>query len=176
MPALFWGSAALCTELALPEYGVLTSIARSDGDTLHMDTNTGPESIRLSDIDAPETSHGKGRPGQPYSQAARKLLLQLAGSQRLELKCFERDRNGRAVCFVFAGRVNLSMEMLAAGLAWPAERKRYIRSSATYSLAAEARAGRKGLWSEPGAIPPWDWRRECWAAKRCELSGQVDVD
>jgi endonuclease YncB( thermonuclease family) len=39
----------------------------TDGDTINVISNGHKEIIRLVGIDAPETSHKKGEPGQPFS-------------------------------------------------------------------------------------------------------------
>ena len=53
-----------------------------DGDTLTiLEADYSRASVRLSDIDAPETSHGRGRPGQPYSQASKQSLTALAAGK-----------------------------------------------------------------------------------------------
>jgi hypothetical protein len=46
--------------------------------------------------------------------------------------------------------------MIAAGMAW-----HYTRYSKAADLAAaerDARAARHGLWGDPEAVPPWEWR------------------
>ncbi|HUH41299.1 MAG TPA: thermonuclease family protein, partial [Castellaniella sp.] len=48
----------------------------SDGDTLGLLVGSVRKRIRLASIDAPETSHGKNRPGQPFGQASRKALAE----------------------------------------------------------------------------------------------------
>jgi hypothetical protein len=38
-------------------------------------------------------------------------------------------------------------------------------------LEAEARAAGRGLWSQPGAIPPWNWRKGDGAPATAEVVG-----
>jgi micrococcal nuclease len=49
-------------------------------------------------------------------------------------------------------------ELVRSGLAWWFEK--YAPGDATLArLEAEAREARRGLWSQPHPIPPWDWRQ-----------------
>ncbi len=139
----------------------------SDGDTLTLLAGRDRHRVRLASIDAPETGHGRQRPGQPFAQAARKALAGLVAGRTLTLHCFEQDRYGRDVCDVplpdgrTANRV-----MVETGLAW-ANRQgggKYLRDEAIAGLERRARDRRLGLWSQPGAVAPWDWRWQCWDA------------
>ena len=70
----------------------------------------------------------------------------------------DKDRYGRTVAEVSLpdGR-SLNREMVRAGMCWwyrayaPADRD-------LAALEAEAKAAKRGLWSQSGAVPPWDWR------------------
>ena len=71
----------------------------------------------------------------------------------------DRDQYGRIVADVILpdGR-NLNRELVRAGLAW--WYCRYAPHDAELAtLEGEARAARRGLWSAPHPVPPWDWRR-----------------
>ena len=48
-----------------------------DGDTIKVRSVSGETTIRLVGIDAPEVSHKKREPGQPFSQQATKYLAGL---------------------------------------------------------------------------------------------------
>ena len=55
--------------LALPALGEEYKVSRVvDGDTIKVRGNSGEVTIRLVGIDAPEVSHKKREPGQPFSQ------------------------------------------------------------------------------------------------------------
>lgn len=142
-------------------------VAVSDGDTLTLLAGRDRHRVRLASIDAPETGHGRQRPGQPFAQAARKALADLVAGKTLTLRCFERDRYARDVCDVPLpdGRT-ASRVMVENGLAW-ANRQgggKYLRDAAMAGLERQARDRRLGLWRQPGAIAPWDWRWQCWDA------------
>lgn len=70
------------------------------------------------------------------------------------------DRSGRTVAFVRVGVTLVKEELIRQGLARVFTRncdraicKRWER------LETEAREARRGLWSTPNAIPPWEFRR-----------------
>ena len=53
---------------------------------------------------------------------------------------------------------SLNLELVKAGLAW-----RYVHyakhDSRLAAAEAETRKAKRGLWSDPNPVPPWDWRR-----------------
>ncbi|WP_343820325.1 thermonuclease family protein [Castellaniella daejeonensis] len=139
----------------------------SDGDTLTLLAGRGRHRVRLASIDAPETGHGRQRPGQPFGQAARKALADLVAGRTLTLNCFEQDRYGRDVCDVpLPDGQTANRVMVEHGLAW-ANRQgggKYLRDGAIAGLERRARDQRLGLWRQAGAVAPWDWRWQCWDA------------
>ena len=139
----------------------------TDGDTIRLlEHDTGvTHSIRISDIDAPETSKSKRRPGQPFSQTTRKAMVDMALNQNAVAKCFEYDRNSRPVCTVVVNGKDVGAMLVSQGLAWANRAsKRYVRDPRTYELEAKAKADRLLLWADPHPIAPWIWRRLCWTA------------
>ncbi|MBI5792552.1 MAG: thermonuclease family protein [Rhodocyclales bacterium] len=152
-----------------------------DGDTLVLLDEQGfKRVIRLSDIDAPETSHGASRPGQPYSAKSTEQLKALAHGQQATANCFDIDvrkrddgtQRDRYVCQVIVGQVDVNLAMIDAGMAMAArQNKRYVRNPATYWHEDAARAARLGLWQQSDPMPPWIWRRECWKQGDCSRSG-----
>lgn len=146
-----------------------------DGDTLTLlQSDYSKVSVRLSDIDAPETSHGWSRPGQPYSQASKQSLVALAGGQQATATCYERDRWKRPVCTVFINGQDVNTDQLRRGMAWVNRVNRaYVRNPQSAAVEAQAQAAGVGLWSGHGQrpTPPWEWRRECWKNQVCDGSG-----
>lgn len=84
--------------------------------------------------------------------------------RRVEARCWKRDRYGREICSVFVGSRDAGLEMIRAGYAWhykEFEREQNAEERAMYAQSeADARSARRGLWREPGAVPPWAWRKE----------------
>lgn len=113
--------AAGMVEAALTDYGsrmpVLAALALActviDGDTIRC----GRERVRLSGIDAPETS--ACRPGRQCvdgdGQTARRALEQLIEGRELRLVRIGRDRYGRTIAAVYVDGRNVACSLLAEG-------------------------------------------------------------
>jgi endonuclease YncB( thermonuclease family) len=117
-----------------------------DGDTLDvLKANTKRTvRIRLDGIDTPER-------GEPFTQQARNLTRVLAFDQDVIVIGKELDRYGRLVARVRFGQVDLSVEIVAAGLAC-----HFLRYSSDPVLAraeADARSAGRGFWA-PGVPKP----------------------
>lgn len=147
----------------------------ADGDTLTILIDDYSKiSVRLSDIDAPEISHGRNRPGQPYSRASKQSLAELARGQQATATCYERDRWERPVCTVIINGQDVNMEQLRRGMAWTnVVNPSYVRNSKSSGAEAQARFAKDGIWSAhgPKPVPPWEWRRACWGNLLCEGAG-----
>lgn len=130
-----------------------------DGDTIIL--HPGSQRIRLAEIDAPETEHGPGKPGQPYGSTARAALAAMmpVGSE-VKAQCYENDAHGRAVCRVMFQNVDISLEMARLGHAHAY--KEYVRDPRIIGAADYAKARQLGLWSYGNAVYPQTWRRSCW--------------
>ncbi|MFC4299661.1 thermonuclease family protein [Castellaniella hirudinis] len=167
-------SAGVCIALAVPAVfaagpyplsGRVVDV--SDGDTLTLLVGRDRHRVRLASIDAPETGHGRKRPGQPYGQAARKALADLVAGKTLTLQCYEQDRYERDVCDVpLPGGRTANRVMVETGLAWANQQGggKYLRDDSLSDLERQARDQRLGLWRQVGAIAPWEWRWQCWDA------------
>ncbi len=129
----------------------------SDGDTVTLlDYSKQQHKIRLVGIDAPESS-------QAFGQASKKNLSDLVFNREVTADCPSSDRYSRRLCKIFVGGIDANLAQIERGYAWhykqyqsdqpPADRARYS------SAEASARQARAGLWSDPYAIPPWDYRR-----------------
>jgi endonuclease YncB( thermonuclease family) len=108
--------------------------------------------VRLHGIDAPET-------GQDFGTRAKQVASELAFGKQVTVKERDRDRYGRTVAEVILpdGR-SLNREMVRLGMAW--WYRQYAPNDLDLTrLEAEAKAARVGLWSQPGAVPPWSWRK-----------------
>lgn len=84
-----------------------------DGDTIRCDR----ESIRLSGIDAPETS--ACRPGRHCvegdGQAATRALRSIIAGKPVTVVRLGRDRYGRTIAAVYVDKRNVACELLARG-------------------------------------------------------------
>lgn len=122
-----------------------------DGDSLHFkDKNGKVHHIRLTCIDAPET-------GQAGGEEAYRYLKQLLQDKPLVLKWHEMDRYNRILGTIFVDDLDVNAEMIRAGHAW--HYVAYSDSKELTELEAEAKAAKRGLWSQENPIAPWDYRR-----------------
>ena len=133
-------------ELFLPA----TLVRVVDGDTMDVSLASGPITIRLHGIDAPERD-------QPLGPTATKALRSLVEGQPLEIEPIEQsDAYGRMVAKVFVDGADVNAHMVETGYAWAY--RRYLRrepGDETYCrLEAGARAAGRGLWV--GSPEQWD--------------------
>jgi endonuclease YncB( thermonuclease family) len=123
-----------------------------DGDTLIVLT---PEKrqikVRLVEIDAPEKS-------QAYGQRSKQSLSELVFGKQIRVKQQDRDRYGRVVGRVYVGGLDINAEQVKRGMAWVY--RKYARDQALFSLEQEAKNVKRGLWSDPHTIPPWEYRHD----------------
>ncbi len=106
--------------------------------------------VRLAAIDCPEI-------GQPWGEQAKQFTTQMVLKRQVTLGPIGVDRQGRILAWVFMDDIDLNKALLRAGLAW--HERRQSRNSLLTALEMEARAAKKGLWSQPDPIPPWEWRQ-----------------
>jgi micrococcal nuclease len=52
----------------------------------------------------------------------------------------------------------INREMVQNGFAW--RYPQYDKPGEFTSAEADAREHRRGLWTDPNPMPPWEWRRE----------------
>jgi len=142
----------------------------SDGDTINLLVDKKQHRIRLASIDAPETSHGSERPGQPFGEASRKNLAGYVAGKTLTLTCYEKDHYGRDVCDVPANGTTANRLQVQDGMAWANQQAKgkFLRDKSLVGIQSDAQKKKLGLWSEPGAVAPWEWRVVCWQNKKCK--------
>ncbi|MEN9560477.1 MAG: hypothetical protein RLZZ502_1688 [Pseudomonadota bacterium] len=156
-----------------------------DGDTLGLRVNKDKvetvETIRLSDIDAPETYHAgpvsalscaqpkrTDRPGQPWAQTAKQTLQQIAPkNSEATAYCFDTDKYHRQVCHVVVKQQFLHRHMLAQGLAYTTANPAWVRDPRSLVLQQRAQKQKLGVWSSMDAIHPDVWRKQCWCENVC---------
>lgn len=128
-----------------------TVVRVADGDTFTLLTDGDRQvRVRLHGIDCPER-------GQPYSGVATEHLKALLAMGNIRVEQLNTDRYGRTIGMVYAGGINVNESLLAAGLAW--HYTSFDRNPDWARLEVKARAQRLGLWAEPDAVAPWDWRK-----------------
>jgi endonuclease YncB( thermonuclease family) len=136
-----------------------------DGDSLVLRDRTGQRlNVRITGIDAPEKS-------QPFADRSRQHLRSISAGCAPTLDIQKTDRYGRSVAQVQCADRDLGLAQIEAGLAWhftryeleqkPAQRSGYSEAQ------RQARAARRGLWSEAAPTAPWLFR-----AQRRQAAGQ----
>lgn len=132
--------------------GTVAGIA--DGDTFTLRTGSSGEiRVRLNQIDAPEK-------GQAWSQNSKRQLGTLLEAGPVRVKVEGKDRYGRTLGRVYAGKVDVNLEMVEAGCAWAYTK--YMRDGSFKSAEIRARDAGRGLWSMPArqTTAPWTYRAE----------------
>ena len=125
-------------------------IGITDGDSITVLTADKQQiKVRLAHIDAPEK-------GQAFGNASKKALSAMCFGKEVSLNVTDTDRYGRKVCEVKVGSVDVNLEMIRQGMAW--HFKKYSSSKPHAEAEIEARNAKRGIWSDPGVIPPWEYR------------------
>jgi endonuclease YncB( thermonuclease family) len=130
----------------------------TDGDTLVvLGEGNAQHRTNLLGVDAPEH-------GQDYGVKARQHLSDLVAGRFVVVEYSDSDRYGygQIAGKVMAGDRDICLEQIRAGLAWycmecgrglsEADRQRYAEAE------ARAREAGRGLWNNPQAEPPWEYR------------------
>lgn len=154
-----------------PRSGALTAtvVQVMDGDTVSLLTRSGTSyKARLIGIDAPERD-------QSGWQASQMGLITLAMGRNASVKWQSTDSFGRLVARVTVEGKDLGLEQLRAGRAWYSRdyAKNLSEAEAKAYEAAETKARhlKLGLWKEPGAQPPWEFREAQQNTAPADLSG-----
>ena len=121
----------------------------TDGDTIRVRLGSGRvERVRYIGIDTPETGKPDA-PGECYADRAQAFNERLVrdGGVELALDVDERDRYGRLLAYVYAGRVLVNAELLRAGYAKQLTVPPNVRFETRFGrLARDARQANRGLW------------------------------
>jgi hypothetical protein len=109
------------------------------------------EIVRFDAIDAPERT-------QPFGDKAKEFMEKACLNKKVTVRTAgNRDENNRLIGEVIVGETNLNRELLRQGLAWWFYH--YSDDQSLGQLEVEAKAKRKGLFSEETPIYPRNWRR-----------------
>lgn len=145
----------------LPAVATAATVTRIlDGDTLDVRENSGLIRVRLVGIDAPEKS-------QPFGQRAKQQLIELVSNATdVEIKSTGTDRYGRTLANVWVKKCQpqcqmyfINEEMVKDGMAWAYRYHGKATSQVMENLESSARVAKVGLWSMPGALEPWRFRK-----------------
>jgi endonuclease YncB( thermonuclease family) len=122
----------------------------ADGDTITvLDAANAQHKIRFHGIDAPE-SH------QAFGQKSKQKLSDYVAGKAVTVTWKSKDKYGRILGTVWLGSTDINLLMLRDGYAW--HYKRFDTNPVYAAAESEARAARRGLWSDPNPIPPEQFR------------------
>lgn len=123
----------------------------SDGDTITVLSNGEPRKIRLSGIDCPEKS-------QAFGQQAKAFTADQSFAKDVTVISTGHDRYKRTIGEVYLpdGK-NLNNLLLENGYAWWYQR--FSHDEHRHELEENAKKLKIGLWSDPRAFAPWDYRK-----------------
>jgi micrococcal nuclease len=149
--------------LTFPALAVQFKVTRVlDGDTIKVRSASGEMTIRLVGIDAPEVSHKKREPGQPFSQQATQHLAGLVLNKTVDIKEYGYDRYGRVLGVVSLAGKNINTEMLEAGFleVYRGDPAPGQDLGPYWKAEVKAKATKTGMWVQGlDYVSPREWRR-----------------
>jgi len=132
----------------------------TDGDTIViLNEGNAQHKIRLQGTNAPER-------GQAYGRKSKERLSESVAGRFVVVEYDKKDRYGRIVGKVMVGKEDVGLKQVSDGFAWHYKKYQKEQTVTDQILYTEAEVGareaKRGLWQDPHAIPPWEYR----AAKR----------
>ncbi|MDM2765753.1 thermonuclease family protein [Citrobacter sp. Cpo150] len=124
-----------------------------DGDTIEVLSGQQATRIRLNGIDAPEKA-------QAYGQRSRQALSALIAGKTVTAVGETRDMYGRLLATIMLERMDVNAVQVATGMAWVYRYKGQAVVPEYLKLEQQAKSEGRGLWAQPRAVAPWDWRKQ----------------
>lgn len=126
-------------------------IAITDGDTFKLLTKDSTQiKVRLANIDCPERK-------QPFSNKAKLFVSEAIFNKTVTLHVLKKDRYRRFISnVIYDDSLSLCHQLVKNGLAW--HYVKYSKDTTLQKLEDKARSNKIGLWQDPKAIAPWQWR------------------
>ena len=123
----------------------------ADGDTITVLYGKKEYKIRFQHIDCPESS-------QAFGTKAKQVLSNKVFGKTVTVRWKEKDRYKRILGDVYVGQRWINVEMVNEGMAW--HYKFFSKDASIGAVEAKARAAKRGIWSQPNPVPPWEFRRK----------------
>ena len=121
-----------------------------DGDTIRVTDRAGAHKVRLFQIDAPELE-------QAYGREAAAALFKRIGGKLVRVEWTAQDTAGWILGTVYLDDEEINLRMIEDGCAW---HDRRTGPAPHYSAAEKkAREAKLGLWADPAAVNPMNFRR-----------------
>ena len=142
-----------------------TVIDCNDGDTCKIEISGISFNVRLADIDAPELSHRKATPSQPFARQSTDKINELVKGKHVSLTQISTDMYNRPIVeMIDESGQNINLTMLELGLAelYQGGRKAQPKKPEYTQAEKKAKQARLGIWSLPVSsyISPYDYRRQ----------------
>jgi micrococcal nuclease len=157
LAAALGGTAVYVESGGNPEAGEALVVRVVDGDTVDVGRGFRKTRVRLIGVDTPEIGRG-GRPDEPFALEASAWARSTLAGRRVRLQQDPprtRDRYGRLLAYVvLEDGTCANAELVRLGLGRVLRRFRFARRAEFDALEAEARAARRGIWSDPLAETP----------------------
>lgn len=127
-------------------------IGIKDGDTIVvLLKNKTQLTLRLAEVDCPES-------GQAFGKNAKQFTSKAVFGKEITFEETDEDRWGRTIAKVYYDdNLYLSAEIIRAGMGW--WYYRYSDDTSLGDLENEAKENKRGLWQDPNAISPWEFRK-----------------
>lgn len=150
--------ASLALALSFPAWANFTGkvVGIADGDTVTiLDADKVQHKVRLNGIDAPEKK-------QPFGTRSKQSLSDMLFNKTVMVESDKRDRYGRELGKVLVDGMDVNLEQIRRGMAWHYKGYQRDQSPDDRQIYADtenkAKIIKRGLWSEPDPVPPWEWR------------------
>lgn len=143
------GRGRVVTQTSVREFeGRVTRVI--DGDMIRVTDRVGVHKVRLFQIDAPELD-------QAFGREAAAALFKRIGGKPVRVEWTMQDPSGWILGTVYLDDIEINMWMIEEGCAW---HDRRTGPAPHYSAAEKkAREAKLGLWSDPAAVNPMNFRR-----------------
>ena len=149
-------TAVLCLPLIATAATLQAKVVQVEsGNSLVVNNTNRPLKIRLKAVVPPET-------GQAFSEAARDHLKALVFDKAVFVE-YTHLAGGYLEAKVILNGVDIGSQMLRDGVAWYDRASSYELSENDRALYVQceqaARNEKRGLWQDPGAVAPWEFRQ-----------------
>ena len=134
-----------------------------DGDTVEvLIPGSQSERVRLLGVDAPEFKKNDGPGSQEGGAESTASLQKCVDGRAISIVYKETDRYGRLLGKVFADTTDCNYRQVVMGQAWHYKQYGDGQPNDDFDIYSDAeklaQLNKQGLWSNPAAIAPWDFR------------------
>ncbi len=130
----------------------------SDGDTYIVKRSDGSEvKVRIHVADTPEVAHYKTETDQPYGRESLDYATKLLLGKKVSVHPVA-ESYGRIVADLKQGDTDVATDLITNGMAMVYPQSRPRPTAKLVEAQSQAKESKVGLWSNPKAVPPWEWR------------------